>query len=435
MKPISFIFAVGCLLACLLKGQALVAQQIDPNIDRPTSVYSYYGLGDMANTKFAFSRAMGNIGASLRTPYNINFDNPASYTAIAFSTYEVGIGGHRTSTENGIISNKSGDMSVGYLALAFPITKFWGSAAGIMPYSRTSYDIFKNDSLADIGEVKYTYIGDGTLYRVFWGNGFRYKTFSAGVNVSYLFGTTDKSITANYIGLRENFDSTGYIFDTRFNDISQHKGWVAGVGLQWQPQIKEGDKPLYLTVGLSAELGASLHISRATYWQRFLAGSPWDTELYNRAYGNTSQSLPATYKGGVGLLGKNWRLHLEAQQRLNHVFGTQGEAVWKDNWRISFGGSTFPEKNNGSFFKNISYRFGGYYDQGALQISGVDLPEYGITFGAGMPLSKRGVSQLNVAFEGGQKGSTEKNLYQDSFFRFAIGLTLNDIWFLKRKYD
>jgi hypothetical protein len=43
-------------------------------------------------------------------------------------------------------------------------------------------------------------------------------------------------------------------------------------------------------------------------------------------------------------------------------------------------------------------------------------------------------SVINLAFEYGQRGD-KNSLVRESFFQLAVGLSLSDIWFMKRKYD
>ena len=48
---------------------------------RIASPYSRFGLGDISGNNNAWNASMGEIGFGVRSPYHVNFDNPASYTA------------------------------------------------------------------------------------------------------------------------------------------------------------------------------------------------------------------------------------------------------------------------------------------------------------------------------------------------------------------
>ena len=57
-----------------------------------------------------------------------------------------------------------------------------------------------------------------------------------------------------------------------------------------------------------------------------------------------------------------------------------------------------------------------------------------MSFGLGLPLRKT-KSEINLSVEVGERGTTNNNLIKEQFLRFQIGLSLSDIWFVKRKYD
>jgi hypothetical protein len=61
------------------------------------------------------------------------------------------------------------------------------------------------------------------------------------------------------------------------------------------------------------------------------------------------------------------------------------------------------------------------------------------TLGAGFPFRKfrsydNQYTLLNWAFEFGKRGSKVNNI-TENFFRVSLGLSLSDLWFIKRKYD
>ena len=46
-----------------------------------------------------------------------------------------------------------------------------------------------------------------------------------------------------------------------------------------------------------------------------------------------------------------------------------------------------------------------------------------------------GFSNLNVGFELGTRGINSGSLIKENFWALRIGLSLNDLWFIKRKYN
>ena len=111
---------------------------------------------------------------------------------------------------------------------------------------------------------------------------------------------------------------------------------------------------------------------------------------------------------------------------------------------MSMGIQYVPNKNAGkgeSYFKKIFYRAGFRYTDTYLDLRNTALKDYTITFGAGFPLRKIKVGEtysqsiVNVGIELGQRGTTDNQLIRERYMRVVVGFTLNDRWFIKRKYD
>jgi hypothetical protein len=60
-----------------------------------------------------------------------------------------------------------------------------------------------------------------------------------------------------------------------------------------------------------------------------------------------------------------------------------------------------------------------------------------MTLGIGYPIRRTNLSigQINASLELGRRGVAENGLVRESFTRFSVGLTFNDKWFIKRRYD
>ena len=68
-------------------------------------------------------------------------------------------------------------------------------------------------------------------------------------------------------------------------------------------------------------------------------------------------------------------------------------------------------------------------------VNGEQLKDNGITFGLGLPMKWSFPNSINLAFTAGKLGTTDNDLIQENYFKGAIGFTLNDRWFIKRKID
>jgi len=47
----------------------------------------------------------------------------------------------------------------------------------------------------------------------------------------------------------------------------------------------------------------------------------------------------------------------------------------------------------------------------------------------------RSFSNINLGFELGKRGMASENLIEEKYFKINIGLSLNDLWFQKRKIN
>jgi hypothetical protein len=100
---------------------------------------------------------------------------------------------------------------------------------------------------------------------------------------------------------------------------------------------------------------------------------------------------------------------------------------------ISIGGFFTPNMNSiSSYFNRVTYRAGFNYQKTGLVVNETDINEYGISFGVSLPIGLK-LSNVNLGFELGKRGTTDNNLVEEQFFNFRLSLSLNDKWFRKQK--
>ena len=67
-----------------------------------------------------------------------------------------------------------------------------------------------------------------------------------------------------------------------------------------------------------------------------------------------------------------------------------------------------------------------------------DQPMWGVSLGFGFPMRPPSYTNqysiINTSFEFGKRGNNSNEI-NENFFKIGIGLTLSDIWFIKRKYE
>lgn len=440
-KPVVkfFLFFLSC---CPLFAWAQPIEKVKDN-----SPYSRLGLGDLFSQNFAAIAGMGHLSAAFNDPAQLNLQNPASLGSLELTSFEVGMYSKGAFLEDGIrsLSVWSGDLA--YLSLGFTTRNrineildknrkkySWGMNFSLLPYSKVNYAVEVNTTVNDTSEVTNLFAGDGGTYRFVWGNGVRFKNFSVGVNLGYLFG---KLSNRRQVYLLDDFNS--YYVETR-KDIGV-SGFNWNFGLQYDLTLKktksDGTKELKgekITFGLygngatAFETNTSLLETRQSL-QRF----PSDTTT------NTTDLLQN------GKMPAEWSVGILYQKPNKRRFGVNytftGWSKYENEAKpeslddahfFSIGGEYIPDFTSyNNYLKKIRYRYGAYYGTDPR----AEMTTYAITFGFGLPiiLPRETISNINLGFEIGKLGPKEG--LKENFFKVNLGLSLNDnSWFFKRRF-
>ncbi len=83
----------------------------------------------------------------------------------------------------------------------------------------------------------------------------------------------------------------------------------------------------------------------------------------------------------------------------------------------------------------IRYRTGFNYDNGYLSINGKKVEGYNITAGIGIPIGQGQRSMMNLSYSYGSKGQIQNILIKENFHLLTLNLSLEDLWFQKRKIN
>ncbi|MEN8851639.1 MAG: hypothetical protein ABF256_00060, partial [Candidatus Arcticimaribacter sp.] len=116
---------------------------------------------------------------------------------------------------------------------------------------------------------------------------------------------------------------------------------------------------------------------------------------------------------------------------------------YEDSSRLCVGGMYITKYASiTSYWKRIAYRAGFRQETSGVIVNSVPLEETGMSFGVSLPLggfysatNVSGYSNLNVGLELGQRGVDTGGLVKENFWAVRVGLSLNDLWFIKRKYN
>ena len=201
---------------------------------------------------------------------------------------------------------------------------------------------------------------------------------------------------------------------------------------------KRGDWSV--SFGLTSSLSSNVNASqdRLTESYRNIGGIiyPRDTiENINSKKGVVK--FPFTY--GIGVMvkkGSQWMFQTDFSSQNWEEFSKFGEKDSLENsWNIAAGVQFTPnDRSLRSYLSMVQYRAGFRYGESYLQLRDNRITEYAFTMGLGLPM-KKAASVVHLFGEIGTRGTLDNNLIRENFIRFGIGLTLNDRWFVKSRYE
>jgi long-subunit fatty acid transport protein len=158
--------------------------------------------------------------------------------------------------------------------------------------------------------------------------------------------------------------------------------------------------------------------------------------------GSTKITMPQGIGFGVALQnGENWALGADFNWMQWSKFAREGaNDVLQDAWSVSAGAEFTPKHTTISgYFSRVTYRLGGFYEHGFINLEGNDgvshsINKVGVTVGMSLPLP-RTLSKVNMALEVGQYGTREGGLIQEQYAKLSVGVSVFERWFMKRKYN
>jgi hypothetical protein len=68
----------------------------------------------------------------------------------------------------------------------------------------------------------------------------------------------------------------------------------------------------------------------------------------------------------------------------------------------------------------------------SIIVNNLPINQFSLNLGLGLPVA--GLSKANLGLELGKIGNDD-NLIKENYFALRLGLSLNDVWFIKRKYN
>ncbi len=397
------------------------------------SPYTFYGLGDFNQQGSTMMRSMGGIGVAWRSPFSINYINPAAYSAVnrKSALFGFGVEGGANYLKDGGLKSSSNLFNIREIGLEIPLARGVGFAVTATPFSSVGYRVEipepSADILADLGSVTYKYAGEGGFSQIKGGVGVSVtKWLSAGADLVFLIGTQTRTSASSITSITSSAASVTISEESRVAHVLGNFGLQANV---------IATKKRLLTLGAVYRMGTDLNTENTIF---IPSGDIYgDTVKYVSK--KSAYKLPAQFS--FGTMYHTEKLSLGADYSFEKWKGLNSipdadPARYTNTSVMKVGGQFTPNRGDvRNFLNRLSYRAGARYGNYYMEMFGQQVTDAAITCGVGVPIRMNGMSNVDFGLEFGRrqaKGHLRENYFKVSI---ALGLFGEDYWFIKPKFD
>ncbi|GAA4782618.1 membrane protein [Olivibacter ginsenosidimutans] len=389
---------------------------------------------------------MGGLSTGVRSLggySNINVANPAAYSNIHLSTFDIGAYMNRTILEKDGKSEGSGNFALNHINFAIPLSQQSAFSFGLMPFSDMGYNYSTPTSFgnADTTIANKAFAGEGGISKAYIGYGIQFgKHFSVGANISYLFGTLN-----NISGIE--FPNQIGTTNSRIEHKREIHGFNYDLGVQYHTLL---NKNTLLTLGYTNSLNTNLTSTASEIVTRIssnVSEGTINSVLDSvRSYSGKEETIKLPMRQSFGfsinradkwLLGADIRYAKWSDYKDGSLLDDQTK--FEDSYGASIGGQWTPDITSIKYWNAVDYRFGLRYDKTYLNLNGQNIKDMALSVGLGLPIradrTLLAYYKINLSAEVGQRGTLSNNLVKERYFNFTVSFMLNDRWFQRYKYD
>ncbi|OMQ11150.1 aromatic hydrocarbon degradation protein [[Flexibacter] sp. ATCC 35103] len=387
-----------------------------------SSPYSLYGVGSLYDADFGVLPSIGSSGIALPSDTFINNLNPASLGYLPQNHFMFDIGGKAISTtyQSSSRSESRNNFQFSHIAFAFPVTKNSGFSVALRPYSSSAFKI-SNLKLPIDNSQDYYYLtatGTGGLNNFDFSYGYRFgKKLSVGASAAILFGNTTDN---------RNFLIMNSI--TSIQKKTNYSGVRATLGAQYKIDST-------FTVATTFKLPSHIKASKVQTVQTV------NDDVVTTVESDVASDTDDYYmplEMGIGISKRfknNLNMTLDYEKSLwsdSNQSELYGNFVNQDRFALGFTYST--KKNIRKYWDRVQYATGVNFDTGYLEVDGKRINNAAISLGLTLPIDNT-YSALHISYSYGQKGRISDNLIKENYHKISLNLSLDGIWFIKRKID
>ncbi len=397
-----------------------------------TSTYSSLGLGDYYGNALIHNEGMGGVGFSQPQFWFINNQNPALLVFNSLTTFEAGVVAETKTIKSDSISQKAKGGNLNYLVMAFPIKRNkWTTSIGLMPLTNVNYRLQYIDNIeGSTTPAIVTEEGTGGLSQLYWSNGVRLTPdLSLGLKVTYIFS----SITNSYSNIVD-VPSQPVPYQVVWEEKTAVSDFTFLGGISYsKDSLWNGD--YRFSAGAIVSIGSDVNTTLDTKFSRLtLSGDT--VQAYNMSGRKGEITLPTGFGGGISISnGLKWSVGADIflQDWTEFSYINQSDQIETTQYsKYALGGEFTPDYLSVSYLKRVTYRTGVSMETYPFLANGKQVKDFGINFGLSLPAGR---SNINLAFKSGVRGNKADNILQENYFKIFFGVTFNDQWFIKRKFD
>lgn len=387
-----------------------------------SSPYSLYGLGTINQTSIGQSNGLGYSGIAHRMDTGINNLNPANYALVPQNSffYDIGVVGEYNNYSNRGDDESKTTFNFSNIAFAFRIANRLGAGVSLIPYSDVGYTL--------LGLVSNIEGSDETFESNVSGIG---GLNDLGINLGY--GITDQlrlgvraSVLFGNIEEKENFVISNSYFE--LNETTNYSALRLGMGMQYDITDK-------ISVGATVQLPVTLTGNLTRSVSKTLDGEEIIVEDEEE---DDASDFKLPMELGFGISTRFLKsFTLNADYKKNFWDATdQSESIgtYTDQDIYAIGLEYVNNSRGYKYWERIRYRAGFNYDNGYLAINN-KIDGYNITMGIGLPTGYTSNSLINLSYAYGSKGQINNILVKENYHSITLNLSLEDLWFAKRKID
>jgi hypothetical protein len=397
------------------------------------SPFTSFGVGEPYGNALINTQGMAGVGVSQPQFWNLNNQNPALlvYNSV-YTVFQAGIVAEQRTLRADTIHQKNAGGNLNYLVTAFPIKPGrWTTSLGLMPFTTVKNKFQYQEPIGNSSNItKVVDEGSGGLTQLYWSNGVRLnKNFAVGLKTAYIFSSIVNKSTNQVI------DSTLSIsYPVTFEEKLYVKDLAFSAGFSYSKDSLFTKQQYRLSIGAVYTFATSLNTQqRYTLYRASSVGTIVDGDTLISTSG--SVYIPSGITAGISLSrGAKWTLGTELSYRDWTSFKSFDKTPQElgKAYSVGLGGEFTPNSADEKYFKRVTYRTGVSYERYPFVVNQHAVKDVGVTFGLSLPAGR---SSVDVAFKYGKRGNKADNMLMEDYIKIFFGVTFNDQWFIKRKFE